>query len=627
MRRVDGSLRHPDRAREDTMRRSLCLLTVAMVAAWAVLPAPAASATTDLDPGGDIAYVDGGVIRLADLEKGTLVDLDVGRAPVWSPDGRDLAYEAQDGAEMPLRVLSSGVELPTGLHELDWAWSPDGDEIAWVSRRENDLWVTDVATGQSRNLTNGSVDARYPQWTPNGRTIVFEAEGHISTVAATGGPVRQVVAGGAPATSPDGRRIAYTWRENETTEVLSHVAIDGSDPRHLVSLTEVPCGIRRLEWSPDGTRIGYSVSCGGSPVLQSIEFFVIPASGGKATSIGKGSAFRAAGPFWSPDGDRLALVEGGWSTKNVILVDPDGSAPITLTGTYPDCTAHPSWSPDGSRIGYESYPAGCEERISPPPPPSDIAVASRTGREILRLAPGSEPAWRPAPYEVGLVDPGTGIWRLNGITEFYYGNPGDLPFLGDWDGDGVATPGLYRRSDGYVYLRNSNTQGVADIRFFFGNPGDIPLAGDFDGDGFDTVSLYRPSTGQVFVINELGSDDRGLGAAEISYYFGNPGDKPCAGDFDGDGVDTVGLHRESTGFVYLRNSHTPGVADVAFYYGNPGDRLLAGDWIGDGKDTVGVYRPSTTMFHLRFTNSHGIADASFVRGRSTWIPVAGPFDD
>lgn len=163
MRRVDGSLRHPDRAREDTMRRSLCLLTVAMVAAWAVLPAPAASATTDLDPGGDIAYVDGGVIRLADLEKGTLVDLDVGRAPVWSPDGRDLAYEAQDGAEMPLRVLSSGVELPTGLHELDWAWSPDGDEIAWVSRRENDLWVTDVATGQSRNLTNGSVDARYPQ--------------------------------------------------------------------------------------------------------------------------------------------------------------------------------------------------------------------------------------------------------------------------------------------------------------------------------------------------------------------------------------------------------------------------------------------------------------------------------
>ncbi|MCI0544312.1 MAG: hypothetical protein L0Z49_07670, partial [Actinobacteria bacterium] len=44
---------------------------------------------------------------------------------------------------------------------------------------------------------------------------------------------------------------------------------------------------------------------------------------------------------------------------------------------------------------------------------------------------------------------------------FYFGNPGDVAFSGDWDCDGSETLGLYRRSDGYVYLRNSNTQGVA----------------------------------------------------------------------------------------------------------------------------------------------------------------------
>jgi len=49
---------------------------------------------------------------------------------------------------------------------------------------------------------------------------------------------------------------------------------------------------------------------------------------------------------------------------------------------------------------------------------------------------------------------------------------------------------MYRESDGYVYLRNSNTQGIADIRSFFGNPGDIPIVGDFDADGCDT-SIYR----------------------------------------------------------------------------------------------------------------------------------------
>src|SRR3970282_1217033 len=69
----------------------------------------------------------------------------------------------------------------------------------------------------------------------------------------------------------------------------------------------------------------------------------------------------------------------------------------------------------------------------------------------------------------------TGIWKLyRGSTvaaQFYYGNPSDYPFMGDWNGDGIDTPGLYRRSDGYVYLRNSNTHGIADIPFFVCNPG------------------------------------------------------------------------------------------------------------------------------------------------------------
>ncbi|HHC07442.1 MAG TPA: hypothetical protein ENK55_01815 [Actinobacteria bacterium] len=199
--------------------------------------------------------------------------------------------------------------------------------------------------------------------------------------------------------------------------------------------------------------------------------------------------------------------------------------------------------------------------------------------------------------------------------------------MGDWDCDGVDTPGLYRRSDGYVYLRNSNSQGVADVRFFFGNPGDLPLAGDFDGDGCDTVSIYRPSEGKVYIINELGENDGGLGAAEVEYYFGNPGDQPFVGDFDGDGIDTIGLYRESTGFVYFRNSHTQGVAEFAYYYGDPGDRIVAGDWDGDGIDTTGIYRPSTRAFYLRNTNTPGYADEIVPHGDAHHDPIAGRFGD
>jgi len=236
----------------------------------------------------------------------------------------------------------------------------------------------------------------------------------------------------------------------------------------------------------------------------------------------------------------------------------------------------------------------------------------------------------PGRSDVGLVDTSTGQWRFASsagpIAEFYYGNPGDVPFVGDWDCDGVATPGLFRQSDAYAYLRNSNTQGIADIRFFFGNPSDIPLAGDFNGDGCDTLSIYRPSEARFYIINKLGENEGGLGAAEYSFLFGDAGDKPVVGDWDGDGIDEIGLHRETTGFFYYRNTLTTGIADGQFYFGDPGDRFVAGDWgIVDGAETPALYRPSNTTFYFRYTLTQGNADSQFVwtGAGMNWLPVAG----
>jgi hypothetical protein len=233
---------------------------------------------------------------------------------------------------------------------------------------------------------------------------------------------------------------------------------------------------------------------------------------------------------------------------------------------------------------------------------------------------------------VGLVDVSQGIWNLRnsaGITTtFYYGNPGDYPFMGDWDCTGTETPGLYRQSDGYAYLRNSNTQGNADIKFFFGDPGDVPIAGDYNGDGCDTLSIYRPSEARFYIINKLGENEGGLGAAEYSFLFGNPGDKPVVGDWDGDGVDEIGLHRETTGFFYYRNTLTTGIADGQFFFGDPGDRFVAGDWgIVDGVETPAMYRPSNMTFYFRHTLTQGNADSQFVwtGAGMGWLPVSGGF--
>jgi hypothetical protein len=246
---------------------------------------------------------------------------------------------------------------------------------------------------------------------------------------------------------------------------------------------------------------------------------------------------------------------------------------------------------------------------------------------ITQVLPGTLEA-----TTVGAVDPAQGRWYLRdgtgGVTSFYYGNPGDVPFMGDWDCDGVDTPGLFRTSDAYAYLRNANTQGIADIRFFFGNPSDVPLAGDFDGDGCDTLSIYRPSEQRFYIMNELGKDEGGLGAADYSFLFGNPGDKPVVGDWDGDGIDEVGLHRESTGFFYYRSTLDTGIASDEIFFGDPGDRFVAGDWgIVDGVYTPAIFRPSDLTFYFRHTLTEGVADSQFVwtGAGAGWLPVSGVF--
>jgi hypothetical protein len=142
------------------------------------------------------------------------------------------------------------------------------------------------------------------------------------------------------------------------------------------------------------------------------------------------------------------------------------------------------------------------------------------------------------------------------------------------------------------------------------------VVGDWNGDGKDTVSIYRASEGRFYIMNQLGTSGGGLGAADFSFLFGNPGDEPFVGDFDGNGKDSIGLYRESAGFVYFRNTLTTGVAHSSFYFGDPGDHVLAGDWNGDGKDSVGVHRPAYDHLYVNLSNTPGPAD---------WDAYIGPY--
>jgi CSLREA domain-containing protein len=232
---------------------------------------------------------------------------------------------------------------------------------------------------------------------------------------------------------------------------------------------------------------------------------------------------------------------------------------------------------------------------------------------------------------VGLIDVSQGIWNLRNsagvVSTFGFGNPGDLPIAGDWDGDGVATPGLYRQSDGFFYSRNSNSTGIADVECFAGNPEDVPVVGDWDGDGDDNLGIYRPSV-QMFFLFTSSCTGTPMGGAQISFLFGNPGDNPVSGDWDADGIDEIGLHRESAGFFYWRDTLTTGIATGQIFFGDPSDRFVSGDWgFVDNVDTPSIFRPSDLTFYFRHTLTQGIADSQFTWGgaEADWLPVSGRF--
>ena len=135
--------------------------------------------------------------------------------------------------------------------------------------------------------------------------------------------------------------------------------------------------------------------------------------------------------------------------------------------------------------------------------------------------------------------------------------------------------GIYRRSDNRFYLRNSNTQGIADVVIPFGNPGDVPLAGDWDGDGYDTIGVYRPSTRMVYLVNDLSNPTPDV---VFEYSGAASGDRIVTGDWNDDGIDTVGVFRPSTSTWYLRDTFTQTSANIVFEFGERWMNPVAGYW-------------------------------------------------
>lgn len=199
---------------------------------------------------------------------------------------------------------------------------------------------------------------------------------------------------------------------------------------------------------------------------------------------------------------------------------------------------------------------------------------------------------------------------------------------------GADTPGLFAVTSSYVMLRLGYGEDAPERRFHHGSGTTAfsqyqAVSGDFDGDGRDTVGVYDLRTATFTLLNL-----NAAGAPEIVFRYGQPvlpsddvaGVIAVAGDWDGDGVDTIGLFDLATNEFRLRNENSAGEADLAFVFGSGAVRPVVGDWDGDGVDTIGVFASAMGIAHLRNSNSAGEADLAFDTGRPRLLPVAGDFD-
>jgi hypothetical protein len=223
---------------------------------------------------------------------------------------------------------------------------------------------------------------------------------------------------------------------------------------------------------------------------------------------------------------------------------------------------------------------------------------------------------------------GNGRWD-EGDLWAKLGTENDLPITGDWDADGKTDIGIYGpawnrdpwaisrepglpdadnsanhsprkyknmppkpedATDGARMLRRTahgkSRADLIDHVFHYGEPGDVPLSGDWNGDGVKQIGVFHD--GQWYL--DLDGDGK-FTEKDAAFVFGQAGDIPVVGDFNGDGVDVVGVYRNGKWIIDSNNNHRIDATDKVFELGGPGDKPVVGDWNDDGKDDPGVYHP------------------------------------
>ena len=261
----------------------------------------------------------------------------------------------QQGGRVPL--LPDQVALAPGVHEF--AWSPDGKSIAYISTQggQSEIWVVGSAGGSSKRITSSGAPKKQPHWSKDGKWLAYVAIqpgglGDIEIVSADGGTTINLTETAAddrnPAWSPGSREIAFT----ETDKIRTRILTVDIESRTMVQHAEG--NVSDLKWSPDGNSILFV----SDPLLpnddrrDNDDIFAIPAEGGTSRLLTPGTPrFRESSPSWSPDSRQIVYATDMSGYSNMVVLDTQNGRMRNLAPEMVDQLT-PKWSPDGNLIAY-----------------------------------------------------------------------------------------------------------------------------------------------------------------------------------------------------------------------------------------------------------------------------------
>jgi dipeptidyl aminopeptidase/acylaminoacyl peptidase len=499
----------------------------------------------------------------------------------------------------------------------------DGNEEIYVMNPDG--------TGQTRLTSDGASDFG-PAWSPDGTKIAFNKGFDIFVMNADGSTQTRLTSAAAmniaPSWSPDGTKIAFHSSRDGNFEIY----VMNADGSNQTRLTSNAAGDFAPAWSPDGQRIVFRSNRDGNN-----EIYVMAKDGTAQTRVTVNTADDQE-PKFSGDGTKIVFTRA-FPTRQIMVINADGTNPVQLTSAGNNF--FPTISPDGKRIAFVSDRDGNHE----------IYAMSFNGNLQARLTNNftieDYPAWQSGFLisTVGVYRPTTGQWLLRtsnttgnaNLTFTFGGQPGDQPVAGDWNGDGRTDLGVFRNG---TFLRGVITTNTNPCpRCFplttidqldplpFGQAGDLPIAGDWNGDGIDDVGVYRSNT-STFVLRVpetvTGVPCHGCPPqtetriTTVTSQFGSAGDLPVTGDWDGDGRDSIGVFHNGVFQVTNDFFETNGSSTFGFI----GDLPLSGDWTGIGRRLLGLFHPSTAAMSLETQLGLG-PDINFTFGSASDLPIAG----